>query len=408
MNLWSLVLDFKKAPLELRAKAIRKEKNFAKQIANGADELVFLSTCNRVEFYAFSDATASQSLDRWKEICGLSDEEMKSFQILENEKVLDHLFRVAASMESMVVGETQIVGQVKKAYEEAAEEKTIGPIFHRCFQRAFKVAKRVRSQTEVGRLAISLPSIGVKLAEKVLGNLSEKTIGVIGLGEMGRLSAEYFGSVQPEKILLYNRTQAVAEKLAADLKIENVNAAAVTEISEILDTADVIVLAVDTLILKKKESELLESRRSPIFVLDLSVPPSVEKFSFQNVFFYSIDDLQKIAQENTQLREQEVKKAEAIIHSEVTQCYGSLHHASVSKTLEHLSQKAEQLTKAELSQLKARLKHLSAEDWAEIEKSALRLSHKVLQDPIAELRSQLDSSEESENIITFFRNLFRL
>ena len=408
MNLWALVLDFKNAPLELRAKAIRKEKNFPKKIAENADELVFLSTCNRVEFYVLSPFPASESLKIWKETCHLSEDEMKGFQIFENEKVIDHLFRVTSSMESMVVGETQIGGQVKKAYEEASQEKTLGPILHRCFQRAFKVAKRVRSQTEVGRLAVSLPSIGVKLAEKVLGNLSKKTVGVIGLGEMGKLSAEYFGSVQPEKILLYNRTQSVAEKLAKDLQTENVNASCVSEVGEILKIADVIVLAVDSVILRQKENQLLDSRSSPLFILDLSVPPSVEKFSFQNAFFYSIDDLQKIAQENTQLREQEIRKAEAIIQSEVVQCYQGLHQSSISKTLEHLSQKAEHLTKVELDHLKAKLKHLSPEDWVEIEKAAFRLSHKVLQDPIAELRSQLDSSEESENIISFFRNLFRL
>jgi glutamyl-tRNA reductase len=408
VSLWALVLDFKKAPLELRAKALRKEKEFASQISEGAIEKVFLSTCNRVELYAVSDSPPSVSLAKWQNICGLSDVEIKLFQIFQGQDALRHLFRVAASMESMVIGESQIGGQVKAAYEEAREAETIGPLFHRCFQRAFKVAKRVRSQTEVGRLAVSIPSIGVKLAERVLGNLSQKVVGIIGLGEMGKLSAEHFGSVQPKKILLHNRTFSVAEKLAHDLQAENINAVATEQLSNLLSEADVIVSAVDGVILKQKELKELDSRRDPLFVLDLSVPPSLEPFSFENVFFYSIDDLQKIAKENTQLREQEMQKAESIIESEATQCFERLHRASVSKTLEHLSAKADRLTQGELDHLKSKLGHLSDSDWAEIEKMAHRLSHKVLHDPIVELRSLLDSSEESETVITYFRNLFRL
>ena len=170
-------------------------------------------TCNRVELYGVGNEPPEKVLNQWGKLLDLKEHEKQQFYIYESLEALDHLFRVTASLESMVIGETQITGQVKRAYEKSVQSGLVGPILHKCFQQAFKVAKRVRRETEVGRLAVSIPSIGVKLAEKVLGNLSNKTIAVLGLGEIGRNAAEHFATVQPQKLILYNRTRKVAEEV---------------------------------------------------------------------------------------------------------------------------------------------------------------------------------------------------
>jgi glutamyl-tRNA reductase len=409
MKVFSIGFDFRTAPLELRAKAFSRDPEFIQKIAAGISEKVMLSTCNRSEVYALADEDHSSAIiDKWASACKLTENEKKSFRVLEGRDCLSHLFRVVSGMESMVVGETQIAGQVKRAYEEGIRLGTVGSHFHRIFQRAFKVAKKVRAQTEVGRLAVSIPSIGVKLAESVLGNLVSKKIGILGLGEIGKVSAEYFGSTQPEKLYLYNRTRSVAEEFERELQKENVNAETVDSPEIILREASVIVSAVDAVLIRSDDLQKLDRRGVPLFILDLSVPPSVEKFQAADLFLYGVDDLQKIAQENTALREQEVIKAEKIIVAEAENCLQALQLSSVSETFSRLAAKMQTITDDELSHLKMRLGHLKREDWLEIEKMASRLTSKLVQDPMTELKSQIQIAGESESMIQFFRNIFRI
>lgn len=409
MKVFCVGFDFRTAPLDLRAKAFSKDPQFGDLLAKECSEKVLLSTCNRSEIYALGgEIEARRVIERWSEFCNLTTEEQKAFRILSDAECLAHLFRVVSGMESMVVGEAQIGGQVKRAYEDAIRLKSVGSHFHRIFQRAFKVAKKIRAQTEVGRLAVSIPSIGVKLAESVLGSLSTRKIGIIGLGEIGKVSAEYFASTQPEKLLLYNRTRSVAEEIASELQRENVNAETVDSPDVILQQASVIVSAVDVVLIKEADLRRLDRRGQPLFILDLAVPPSVEKFELADIFLYGVDDLQKIAGENAILREQEVLKAEKIVLEEAEPCWRGLHLSSVSDTFSRLARKMEGLTADELKALKIKLAHLEKSDWDEIEKMAFRLTSKLVQDPMTELKSQIQIAGESESLIQFFRNIFRI
>lgn len=415
MKIFAVGLDFKSAPLELRAKATCREKDFARGIAPDAQEYVWLSTCNRVDIFAVGDVVPDSVLSRWVDRLGLSDQERKCFHIYEEEAALNYLFRVSSSLESMVVGEVQITGQLKRAYDESIKGGHVGPILHRCFQKAFKLNKRIRSQTEVGRLAVSMPSVAVKLAERILGSLTPRTIGVIGLGEIGRVAAEHFASVQPRKLLLYNRTVQVAEELAEKLKKESVNVAVVSSVDSLLNESDVIVSAADAVVVSSAQLQKLDKKSRDKFLVDLSVPPSIEieDRSRQHLFIYSVDDLKKIADENNQLRQHEMQKANALVDDELASCWRAVQAMRISEgglqaVIQSLSSKADQLTQSELDELRRRLPDLSPQQWEEIEKMARRLSSKLLQDPMGELRLKMESQEEPESWMKFFKELFRI
>lgn len=408
MNLWSVGLDFRTAELELRGRAAAKDSSLYEILAKEATEALWISTCNRVEFFAVSIHSPEELISAWIRNAKLDDEARDHFLIYRNDACLNHLFRVTASLESMVVGETQITSQVKRAYDEATHARRIGAILHRCCQRAFKVAKRVRSQTEVGRLAVSIPSIGVKLAEKVLGDLTQTKVGMIGLGEIGRVAAEHFFTVQPKKLMLYNRTEAVARQLATSLSTDQTRAEAFSSIDPLVENCDILVNGVDAPLFERRHLEVWQNRSGPLLILDLAVPPQIPLMDLSNHYIYRVDDLKKIAEENSRLRAQELEKAEQIIREETASCWRSLQSIHVGEILGEVQARADQWTASEIQELKARLPHLNAADWNEIEKMAKRLSSKVLQDPMVGLRSSLQEGEETETLVQFFRSIFRV
>ena len=201
LKLSAVSIDFKSGDLDLRVKALELKKSNLKELFSASSEIIFLGTCNRVEIYSFGNVTSQDLLLKWIEACKLTEDESKQFRLFQGTEVVEHLFRVAASLESMVVGEAQILGQVKSCYEEASRMGTVGPVLHKLFQRTLRIAKRIRSETDVGRFPVSVPSIAVRLAEKVVGTMTDRVVLVVGLGEMGRLAAEYFSSTQPRELL---------------------------------------------------------------------------------------------------------------------------------------------------------------------------------------------------------------
>ncbi len=408
MTLQVVGVDFRTSPLEIRGQLCVQILERLSRICPNWREKILVSTCNRVEIYGVGAEDGGRVIERWLKEVGLNEEHRKSFFVLENQDALAHLFRVSSSLESMVVGEAQILGQMKRAYEMAVERGTVGAVLHRCFQTAFKLAKRIRTQTDVGRLATSIPSIGVKLAERVIGDLSSKVVGILGLGEIGRVAAEHFGSVQPKKLYLYNRTRKVSEEFCEKLKAENIQSTVAETLDDILNHADVVVSAVDIKLLGNQELHGLARRGVPILILDLAVPSSVEKTEETPLFIYGVDDLKNIAEENNRLRGTELEKAQALIEEGVLSCWKTLSPASMSQTFSQLSEKIEKLTNQELVYLKSNLSHCPEADWKEIEKMAHRLSSKILQDPMLELKSLVETEEKSEDLLRFFRNLFRI
>jgi glutamyl-tRNA reductase len=327
------------------------------------------------------------------------------FQVFEGRDALDYLFRVVASLESMVVGVNQITGQFKKAYEEAQTQGFVRRRLHRVSQSALKVAKKIRQETEIGRLAVSVPSIGVKLAEGVLGDLSQLSVGVLGAGDMGRLAAEHFSTTAPKQLYIYNRSPSRALSLVDSLLREQVRASVVEDWPDLVQKSDVLVVAVDGLRIGREDLLSRLGDRESCFVLDLSAPPVVERFSDSRVLIYGIDELKRIAEENVEIRQRELERALDFVRGEVERVVADANQERLQETFQELSLKVEGLRKRELNALRTRLPSLSESEWKEIEGMSRRLADKIVQDPISELRRQ---GEEEETWLHFFRKLFKI
>lgn len=408
MNFWALSLSFKSAGIEERSRALLSGFSEVKNITQGLDEFVSIMTCNRVEIFGVGEVSPEEVLKKWAEYRDLSSELQAKFQSYQNFQALIHLYRVTSSLDSMVVGENQIHGQVKKSYLKAQEEGSAGSVLHKIFQSAFRCAKRVRSETELGAFAVSVPSIGVKLAQKVLGTLNDKKIGILGVGEIGRVAAEHFGSIAPKELLLFNRTTSKLDELVNQFKREKVPAKAVHDLDQILKESQVIVSCVDTCLISDELVSKIGEDRFPSFILDLSVPSSVRIKKFENILVYSVDDLQRIAEENSYLRRKELNRAHQILFDEAEKIWSSFSSQSVDQTFQRLSAKIDDIRDRELEALRKKLSHLSEEDWAEVVKATRRVGQKIMQDPVMVLKSQAKIQGEGETWLHFFRNVFKI
>jgi len=405
---WVCGVDFKTASLDERVEASRWILNSEvdTRIRRECDESLILSTCNRVELYACSHTDPKSWIF---ESSGMSEVLISKFYFHYERAALEHLFRVGSSLEAMVLGETQITGQVRRAYLQACEQSRVQSQLHRFFQEAFRVAKRVRTETEVGQFAVSIPSIGVKLAEKVLGDLSQKNIGILGLGEIGQAAAEHFASVQPKKLLLYNRTQTVAETLRDKMQEEGMAVEVLSKPEDIVSRADALILATSEPILSEQDwNRLLSKTGTTLFILDLAVPPTIRSAYGSNSFLYYVDDLKRIAQDNTRLREQELGRAHLLVAEEVQKTWRAYESTSIDEIFKLLNEKVEQLRVRELKELKSRLSEITEKDWTEIEKMSRRLSSKILQDPIIELKARVSEKEEGDHWTNAFKKLFKI
>lgn len=403
MNLFVVSLDFKRTSLEDRASAIRAEASLL-GLLNRLDEKIYLCTCNRVCVFAHAESiTGDEFALEWAASVGL---EVQTFDVYTGPSAVEYVFKVASSLDSMVLGENQITGQFKRAYEDAVQKNWVSVHLHRLCQQALRVAKRVRSETEIGLLAVSVPSVAVKLAERVVGDLSRRKIGILGAGEMGRLAAEYFASVLPKRLILFNRTTEKAHQLAESLRMDGVRIDVFLDWKEVLQEVDVLVCCADIQVTRKElESAAAHSRAQLRCVLDLTSPPSVERVDDLDILFKRIDDLKRIAEENTNLRSLELGRAHEIVQEEVQSWVGKFAQADFADTIQKLSLKFEDLRQKELGFLKQRLGHLREEDWREVEKMSRRLIDKLIQDPVTALKGR---ETQEETWLHFFRNIFRI
>ncbi len=409
MKLIAAGVDFQKTSLDVRAQVASATQKHVRELCQAAGEYIFLNTCNRVEIYAVTDLSSEEWGARWRKVI---EQDFKLggdvLWAVEGSQALRHLFRVTSSLESMVVGESQILGQVKRAYEDGIERNEVGPKLHSAFQAAFRVAKKIRSQTEVGRLAVSIPSLAVKLSEKILGDLSGRSVLILGLGEIGRVAAEHFASVTPKELLLYNRTRETAEKLHRELTEANVKSRVVDDPSQAAQKAQVIVHAADAKILTENDIYNLEKRGGSFLLVDLAVPSHLPRVPLSEGYLYTIDDLKQVAEDNHHLRRQELVKAENVLEEEVRLQLRAEQALPVQEVIAHLAAKTDSIAENELKALKQKLAHLSDQDWAEVERTTKRIGAKILQDPMLELKSQAKASGELDGIIQMFRSFFRI
>jgi glutamyl-tRNA reductase len=375
---------------------------------------MILSTCNRVEIYVAARETEKAILDLkgfLSQYHGLSLKEFeKNLYLLIGEEVVRHIFRVASSLDSMVVGEPQILGQIKSAYNIAAEAKTSGLILHRLLHRAFHVAKRVRTETKIGNSAVSVSFVAVELAKKIFGTLEKRTVLLIGAGEMCELAARHLVSGGIEKVLVTNRTYERAVALAQEFRGEPIP---FEEIHQGLRMVDIVISATNSpqyLLHHEEVAKVIKDRKQkPIFFIDIADPRDVEPKvgDIENVYLYNIDDLQKVANDNIQDREKEAQKAEAIVQDEVVKFVNWYQSLEVTPTIVALRKKFEEIRNKELAKTLSIHPNFSDKERQSLEALTSSIINKILHDPLTLLK-QKNEEAMADLYLDALRTLFGL
>ncbi len=393
-----LGLNHRTAPVEVRERfALEKKGRHPLKLLRDelpqASEAYFLSTCNRVEFLLVS-TVPEEALSRLKELLsretGLARETFEPhLYLLRDLEAVRHLFRVASGLDSLVLGEPQILGQVKEAYREAVDHRTTGPILNRLLHRTFSVAKRVRTETGIGSYAVSVSYAAVELAKKIFGSLRGKIALLVGAGEMAELAAQHLLAAGVEKMLVANRTLARAIELAERFRGE---AYGLEELSECLLKTDIVISSTGApgyVITREMVKPLLRKRRlRPLFFIDIAVPRDVEPAvnELENVYVFDIDDLKQVVEENLDRRRREAMRAERIIEEEVLKFERWLRELAVYPTIKALRAKAEAIRQRELARTLSRLRDLSPEEKEALELMTEAIVQKLLHAPITYLK----------------------
>ncbi len=390
-----------------RALAMMRELAFVK-------EGMFLSTCNRVEALFTTEQTDEAKgsvIAVLSKLGGMPSESLASnLFTYEDRDAVRHIFRVASSLDSMVIGEPQILGQIKEAYTSATEEKTTGVILNRLLHRAFHTAKRVRTETGISDAAVSVSYAAVELAKKIFYDLKGKKVLLIGAGEMAELAARHLLSQGVSAITVANRTFQKAVEVAQVFKGVPVS---FEEIGAQLLEADIVIsstAAPGYVITHDQVKGSMKKRRNrPLFFIDIAVPRDVEPEvnDLENVYVYDIDDLKGIIQVNLSQREEEAVKAERIVEEEVIKFEQWLKTLEVVPTIVSLKEKAETIRQAELKKSLSSLGELSPSQMKSLETLTLSITEKILNDPILFLKQKADRPLGKIYLDTA-RRLFRL
>ncbi len=321
------------------------------------DECVVLQTCNRTEIYVVSrdnENTVKMAIDYLTKKCGAKSEEAaRAIEVSLNQDALKHLLRVASGLESMVVGEDQILGQVWGAYSTAESATTVGQILKTVFTRAVSVGRRVRNETNINRGAVSIGSVAVELAETLLGDLDGKNVLVMGAGETGTLVAKALARCRPNAIFIANRTYERALRLAEELKGKAVK---FNRLEDVLKDADVVICSTAAphyLLKKEPVCKIMKQRnnRNNLMIIDISNPRNVEESvqDIEGVKLYNIDDLRTIAERNKEKRQEKMEKASKIVDDALLLLEQDLKAQSVSNIVSYLFSHAEEIRKKELT-----------------------------------------------------------
>jgi glutamyl-tRNA reductase len=382
-------LDFSSRGLGLALKAL------AARVA--VKEAALVSTCNRVELYVVCDDVSQTQADLARFVCdfhGLApDLVSQHLYAFTDGDAARHLFRVASGLDSLVVGEPQILGQVKDAYGAAAAEQTTGPLLSRLFHWAFAVGKRVRSETALAEGAVSVSFAAVALARKIHGSLGGRSVLVIGAGEMGKLTALHLKAQGIRQLLITSRTPSHAEQLAAEV---GGTLSPWDRLPQALLESDIVITATGaaTPVLDRAQVEaaMPASRTRPLFLIDIAVPRDVapEAGDIEQVFLYNIDDLQSLVRENLEKRGGETGKAEQIVAEEAGKFGAWQRSRGAIPTVVALRQRFESIRRAELERLEPKLAQLPPEARQRLEDVTRLIVEKLLLSPTEQLKAAGD------------------
>ena len=400
MQLLIVGISHRTAPVELRERLDFQARGLEGALralaARGSTrEVAVVSTCNRAELYvACEDADPARAdlTTFFSDFHGIDRAALtEHIYDLADLEAAQHLFRVAAGLDSLVVGEPQILGQVKDAYTAATTARSIGPVLSRLFHSAFAVGKRVRTETGVGSGAVSIGFAAVALARKIFGDLKGRNVVVIGAGDMGKLTALHMKSHGVHRLTIVSRTMAHAARTAE--AIGGASAAPWEELDALLAASDIVITATGAsapILTKAHIETVMRPRRNrALFLIDIAVPRDVEPAAgdIEQVFLYNIDDLQATVRENLARRTGEVARAEAIVAEEVEKFAGWFRARGAIPTVVALRQRFEAIRRAELARLDFKMSTLSPDVRARVDDITRLIVEKLLVTPTAHLKS---------------------
>jgi glutamyl-tRNA reductase len=419
MKLLVTGVSHKTAPVEVRECLAFREETLPRALADlksreGVTEAVILSTCNRVEITVTTDDVSDPQaiVDSF-----LADHKAVNPGSIgphlyrhQGKDAIHHLFRVAASLDSMVVGEPQILGQLKLAYAVAKDCGSLCGWLEGLLTRSFSVAKRVRSETGIGQMAVSVSYAAVELARKIFGSLSGRTIMIVGAGKMSELAARHLRRSGASHVFVTNRTHERAVEMATLFQGTPVE---YTRFVDMLPEVDIVIASSGAphYILRKEEMQrvIAARRNKPMFLIDIAVPRNIEPTvnDVDNVFLYDIDDLQEVVNANLRERMKEADHAEVLVTEEVERMMARLKVAEVTPTIVGLQDQLEQIRSAEIDKVRRKFGPFSPEQEQAIEMLTRGIINKIAHGPISELRNHA-GQPEGAHVVAAIRKAFHL
>ncbi|MBO0962811.1 glutamyl-tRNA reductase [Neobacillus sp. MM2021_6] len=419
MHIVVIGLNYKTAPVEIRERLTFNETDLVDAIKKlntkkSILENIILSTCNRTEIYAVVDQLHTgryyikEFLSEW---FGMDQTEFSPFLfVYEDDGAIEHLFNVTCGLNSMVLGETQILGQVRTSFMVAQQEETTGSVFNHLFKQAITVAKRGHSETDIGANAVSVSYAAVELAKKIFGSLAKKHVLIFGAGKMGELAAQNLHGNGVEKVTVINRTYDKAMVLASRF---NGEARSLAELEKSLVEADILISSTgskDFVISKETMARVEKKRRGkPLFMVDIAVPRDLDPriAELENVFLYDIDDLEGIVQANLQERQKAAAKIRLMIEKEIVEFNHWLGMLGVVPVISALREKALAIQAETMVSLERKLPNLSDRDMKVLNKHTKSIINQLLKDPILQAK-ELAARPDADQAMEFFMKIFNI
>ncbi len=419
MSIALLGINHRSAPLSIRERlsiSHGEEGKILEALKNipHVREVMYLSTCNRAEVLVNmkpADAVVEELKAFITARGNLSPEEMeRCLYVYRDEDAVRHLFRVASSLDSMIMGEPQILGQVKDAYRLCVRQKTSGVILNKLLHHAFSVAKRVRTETAIANNAVSVSFAAVKLAKKIFGTLDKKKVLLVGAGEMAQLAARHLMDNGVDRIIFTNRTYENAVKLANNFHGFPIE---FELLEDTLGDVDIVISSTgspDCIISADMITTALRRRKNRLmFLVDVAVPRDIDPDAgkIDNVYLYNIDDLQGVVDENMESRLNEAREAESIIDEEVARFSEWFATLEVVPTIVDLKTKTEDIVRGEMKRSHSWMKNLDGEERENIEILVNSIVNKILHDPVVGLKRE-SRDGEADPYVAAVKKLFRL
>jgi glutamyl-tRNA reductase len=412
-------LNYKTAPVEIRERLTFSESDLVDAIKKlntkkSIFENIILSTCNRTEIYAVVDQLHTgryyikEFLSEW---FGLDQAEFSPyFYVYEEDGAVDHLFRVTCGLQSMVLGETQILGQVRESFLLAQQESATGSIFNHLFKQAITVGKRGHSETDIGANAVSISYAAVELAKKIFGTLQSKHVLILGAGKMGELAAQNLHGNGVRKVTVINRTFEKAKDLANRFGGE---AKTLEELQSSLMDADILISSTgaNEIVISKEMMAKVEKMRKgkPLFMVDIAVPRDLDPkiAELENVFLYDIDDLEGIVEANLQERKKAAEKIMLMIEKEIVEFKQWLGLLGVVPVISALREKALAIQAETMVSLERKLAPLSEHDRKVLNKHTKSIINQLLKDPISQVK-ELAAQPNADEALELFKKIFNI